>query len=143
MMRAMLMAIAAFTLSAGCASRQVNLVENRTVVVERRSTPAVEISNVQVLQLVEELFIKVVVRPEDVVRNLRPGHVRIEISDPDQQILAALDVKNTSFLHRERRLSSLHHAEFWVRLPMVLTPGSMVRVTQHEPEELRPEHPSP
>ncbi len=110
----------------GCASNRINLVDNGTVTIERVNSKKMLISKVSVYQEGETLVIKGKVRRRFSSGIAAGGHVDIAVFDQEEK-----PIKNITKHYASRWVKHPHASSFTVRLPLILSQGSVVRVAHH------------
>lgn len=115
-----------------CASKGLNLVKSGDVKVKVESSGLVKITNVRVKQLENEVLIHADARPVNPVRFFHPGHLSFELFTADGHQYFNLDVTRYSRQHADSQRSALKHVSFWVRMPLDIPKGSILKVIHHK-----------
>lgn len=115
----------------GCASNRINLVDNGTVTVERINSQGAYVSSVYVYQDGDYLVISGRVKQLYSTVVTDRGHVDITMLNPYGTTLKQVSKRYNPRLSRKKRT-----AYFRARLPVILTPGVIVRVMHHSGSNL-------
>lgn len=122
-----LMIILSLTFFTGCASRHLDLVEQNTVKVETIDSGTVVIDAVRVHQHQESMEVEVVVRPKERVMRFVSGDIRVEVIEPNGVLFTTVNAQ--AIRPHSDFGSTLQHAHFWCRFPIIPKAGTIVRVT--------------
>ena len=120
---------------AGCASKGVNLAKSGDLSVQVQGSDQVKIVNVHARQMGNEVLIHADVKSLKPVRFFSPGHLTFELFSPNGQRYFVLDVTRYTNRHVDGHRSSKKHASFWVRMPLEIPKGSVLKVSHHSRSE--------
>jgi len=115
-----------------CASKSINLVKTGDITVKVFDSGNVNITNVYVKKLEHEVYIHADAKPIKRVRFFHPGHLSFELYTADGHQYFNLDVTRYSRTHNDGGLSKMKHVTFWIRMPLNIPRGSVLKVSHHE-----------
>lgn len=116
--------IATASLLAGCATSSVT--KHEKVSIERVDSSSVKITHAYLARTGEGLKLRGEVKRIIHGHGSIPGHIHIELLDPQGQVLKTADIDHN------RKASSAHISDFSTLLPMELAAGSVVRIIHHD-----------